>query len=251
MKKINIIIAVVATIFGSMSCTNEEYLLYDGDRINMLSFAQDSVEFNYGFIEDSDVDIEVPLYFMGLTVDSNTKVDVRVKDSGEAAEDAEFAVADTYLMKDSTTLFVPIDIDKAKLIGNKEYVVILEIVSSNSFEATNKQTCKVKFGNMDMDQPIWWDIDILGIYTQEKHILFVHTFWECEALSPYMFNEIVVTDGFGRNLDVVPTSPGYSPDGLLSQYYYKDFFSAYIYPVMYDKYIETGDENYAMPDPNL
>lgn len=248
MKKIILSVFVLLTAFAS--CTNEDYLLYDTSEINHISFTSDTTYFAYGFNPDLDVEVEVSYDLFGMPALVEGEImDIAVSygEGTTATEGVEFDFVRCAEMTDSTDV-IAINIHKDALVTNQVYTIVLNLEPNECFDTTAVTTHTIRFINGDLTEPGWWKDSYVGTYTVEKHLMIVQKFWETEELSPTY--HYYVSYYYGENLDLTyVNSLGYDMTSYLLSSTYKLFMNKYCLRPVYDYYIETGDENYAIPDP--
>ncbi|MGL5682047.1 MAG: DUF4843 domain-containing protein [Marinifilaceae bacterium] len=243
------IILLVGIIISLYSCNENSYLLYDGDQINQIYIAQDSVGFVYGPRPDKDVDVMIPVKLIGMVnqnADEAFEIEVDEFES-TAILGNHITLSETPRFgKDSTIATLKFNVNKSNLVKNVTYTLYFKIKQTDKFKPTNDKICTLTFGDTYIDQPAWWLPDRLGTYTQEKLVLFIEYFKDTQEATPVIYDAIVLR--WGEYLDNVEHNRF---QYLLTTYTYTSYFRQYIYTRMYEYYLETGDELYAIPNPEL
>lgn len=246
MKKI--ILCLFATAFFFGACSDNDYLVYDADGINHLCFTTDSIYFEYGFYEDMDTEIVVPLSLLGIPPmeeGETMEFSLSFGDETNVTEGEEFRFLNTGLMTDSVNC-IKIDILKDNLELNRECILVLDIEENENFAPAGLSRCYIKFGYMELSVPDWWLESKLGTYTIEKHVMFVNLFWATEETSPYYYALLAGRFGYNLELTYKPYTTDMTPL-MLSTSTYSSYFLRYMYVPMSDYYIATGDPLYEVP----
>lgn len=245
MKKLVIsLLSLSALVVG---CDNENYLLYDTDSKDKIFFVSDSLEFDYGFEQDKDVDFIVPAKVIGFRPAEDLEIKIEAISGTNTTKGTHYDIANAVLMKDSVNTVISLDFKLDAMTPDTKYIAKLSIVENDNFAPSYITTCTVVFSNSALTQPEWWDLSYLGDYTEAKHRSFVSYFWASEDMNALTFSRIAYTDGWGRNLDGENTD-SYGT-ALLSYYYNEYFFFKYVLTPMYEDYLASGDAELKIPDP--
>lgn len=251
MKKIILSLSIIIlSALSLISCETDNYMLYDTTSINKLYFQHDTVKFVYGPKPDKDVDISVPVKLIGFAnLDADASFVVEIDEARSTAKNGiHYTFAEEVrIMKDSTVAYVNINIDKKNLIKDISYKLYLRIRENDSYAPTNKVKCYVEFGNTSIPQPEWWKPDKLGVYTQEKLVLFIEYFTATKSSKPKIYDAIVY--GWGPYLEE-PCNGNNRFQHLLTTAVYVTYFKEEMYWPMYEYYVASGyNPLYEIPNP--
>lgn len=251
MKKLyTYLFALLAVCFATTSCEDTDYQVYDASQVNKIYFGTDSVKFSYGAREDLDCDVRIPIKLIGMAnLETDVPFVVEIDEyESTAKKDIQFHIADQQLFrKDSVMAYIDLDFVRDNLIKDVSYTLILRLGSNESYVPANNKKCVITFGDTYIEQPAWWKPDRLGTYSQEKLILFIQCFHKTKDTYPVIYEAI--ESGWGEYLDTPSESNSRFPY-LLTTAAYLTYFKENFYKPMYEYYLATGDERYAMPDPD-
>lgn len=244
MKNKILYLFVFLVVLTLNACENTDYQVYNKDQKNKIFFEKDTVRFQYGMKLDKACDLEVLVKLIGF-VDQEKAVPLRVTANEElttAVAGRDYILPATNVFeRDSSTAYLKLDFQKVNLEKNKDYVLTLDLESSEQYEPTERTRCVVIFGDKDVPAPKWWEAKKLGTYHQEKFILFVDFYHKSKELSPIIYESI--KKEFGENLDEGTKA------NLLGVYAYQGYLTRYILTPMYEYYLESGDPVYEIPKP--
>lgn len=251
MNKIYLYLFVLICTSLFSSCDDENYQLYDASQINKIYFGTDSIKFIYGARNDQECDVTIPVKLIGLAnLEQDDAFKVEVDNYESTAKNGVHYYMDEfqYFKKDSTIAYIKIDFDKAALVKDVTYSIVLTLGTNDRYTPANTQKCIILFGDTYIEQPAWWKPDRLGTYTQEKLILFIQCFHKTKDITPLIYEAIELD--WGEYLDT-PSESNNRFQHLLTTFVYTTYFKEYFYAPMYAYYKETGDKRYEMPDPAL
>lgn len=165
MKKLYMYIVAILLFGALFSCTDEDYQLYNTSLTNKIYFDRDSFFFQYGPREDKEIDLEIPISLIGLAnfdQDMEFKVSADVRNStaklGVHYDMSEIQV----FMKDSVTAAIKLDFKRDNLVKDIQYKLYLNLEANDNYIPTNRTKCIVLFGDINMDQPAWWQSGSFG-----------------------------------------------------------------------------------------
>lgn len=244
--KNNLLYILILLSIGMFSCKKSEYLLYNIQETNKIYFKYDTLKFNYGMLQDKEVDLLLSAGLIGM-VDKNADRDftITINQSLTTAEAGKHYTvpATLQLHKDSANASIPLDFHKDNMEFDKEYLLTIELQSNAQFQATDVTRSVIIFANKSIPAPVWWRSDRLGDYNQDKLILFVTHYTATKDNSSVLYNKIKNT--WGEHL-ITGT-----PINLLTIAEYREYIKRYILIPMYDYYLETNEERYKIPNPNI
>lgn len=242
MKKIIFLLSLFAILVTS--CKDNEYLVYDSESVNHVSFTTDTVEFSYGFYEDYENEIELDLTIFGMPVmteGGSMEINISYGDETTATEGVEFDIVKTITQDNVNQILI--DIHKDALVYGAQNIVVLDIVEGDDFSPTGTTRCYLRFSYSEIEQPLWWNVTKLGEYTVEKHTMFINLFWATEETSPTYYT--VYIGRHDNNLDGIYLTESFT---TLMLNYNTGYWQKYFYAPMYAYYLETGDPDYEVPE---
>ena len=184
MKKGNIIIALLAAVWGLTACSEEKIETYDATAsyIYFDKSSTESTEFSFAY-EPSLTTGTVSLKLKTITClserDRTYAVQV-VKDETTAQEgrDYEIHAQELTVKANDSIAYLNIEVKKNEAISGKSVTLVLELIPSADFEPGIVKNRKATVIISDkLFRPEWWDSwhesSGLGTYSDKKYSLFI------------------------------------------------------------------------------
>lgn len=184
MKKENIIVTILAIVFGATACSEQEIETYDAS-LSYIYFdksATDSTEFSFAYEPGITTGV-VSLKLNTITCLSGKDRGYAVQVVGEettALEGRDYVIRteDLVVKANDSIAYLNIEVMKNTALSGKSVRLVLELVPTGDFEPGLVKYRKARVVISDkLSRPVWWDSwhesSGLGTYSDKKYSLFI------------------------------------------------------------------------------
>ena len=196
---------IISTIVLALSCQERNPAFFDdieGVYFNNLSATMsvtDSLDYTFVYEAGNEIEVPVKVQLVGRPSDKDRSVDIIVE-SDNAVEGTDYILPQNAILPAgmSQTDYI-VRLLRTPALKQERKMIRLEIRENEHFslpvtemiqtgDTVSTLVCRVYFSDMFTKAPVAWDVNLLGIFTQDKFNL------ACRVLSidPDDFNDVAV-----------------------------------------------------------
>lgn len=246
-------LSLIGFIILSVSCSKNELIKYDTSQKDGVYFdtskSTDSIFYNFGFDENTTMDVEIPVYLMGLPVshDRVFKVsldnDKYVDETVVAATSEYYDIPETITLKaDSVSITIPVTLKRHPDLEDLRAIMTINLEPTEDLDIRGHSEYTITFDDKTPPTPAWWASFWYGEFTKFKGQLFFRYFKEIEQEDKAVYDLIVKR--WGEYLTIEPNAFGDNP-----LFTYMITFAKYVQQKMYDYSLDNPQLNLNISEP--
>lgn len=227
---------------------DRDYLRYDTSQKDLLLIVgPDSINatFTAGDPVDSLV-YHVPLQVMGMPKPYERACQIEIIDSATTAvEGVHYKLNTTYLYpKDTTLAYMNIVLYRDRDAGLQDNSVMLayKLVETDDFAVMPVEYYNIMnhltVSIIHTSKPRWWNVSILGAFTEKAYFMFLHFYTELKQTNPVIYKRLV--GKYGEDMSRANVFV-WSVDGTT--------LKRFVVRPMYDYYVANPDPDVQIPEP--
>lgn len=241
--KRNTYLLLALSFLGVVSCTDEDYKLYDTSQKDSVFFdyvtedGESAVSINYAFNYDiaNSHTIAIPVKLMGMPTDHDRQISLKAVGETTMEEGVHYTIERAVIPANqvSTTVKVELLRDNDPELQQKEFSLMLQIQENEDLRSVGQKDFTITYSDIRPEnRPSWWSTwSPLPTYSFESAQIFFKYFNEKAPVA----NQSVYDEMIERYGEYFVNAV--SMQGPLSMY--RTFLIKYVLIPMYDDY---GDE---------
>lgn len=238
---------VLGLVWSLYGC-DRDYLKYDTSQKDLLYIVGPDTTgraFEAGSPVDSLI-YNVPLQVMGMPKAYERKYQIEIIDTATTAvEGVHYKFNKTNLFpKDTTLTYMAIILyrDRDPELEANPVTLAFKLVESDDFAIMPVEYYTVMnhltISIAHIVKPRWWNVTILGPYTEKAHYMFLNYYSALEQANPVIYNRLVKK--YGKDMSSASTFV-WSQDGTTLR--------KFVVRPLYDYYLKNPDPDVQIPDP--
>lgn len=242
---------LIALVFFPVlhACTHD-YMAYDTElKDGIYLMTADTVRFDFDLsIQGSTYDYILGIRILGMPAEADRAIELVVDDTASTAVEGvhyEWRKAPLITSGEIQTM-LPITLirDRDTSLAAHPVVLTLQLKENEAFRLLPGMAHRTTLiiSSEAASQPFWWQISILGPYSEQLHRDFLYYYKQIEAQNPTLF--ATLSASLGENLD------GNMMALLMMWGTYRIPLMKYVVMPMYEYYQQYPDPRVQIPEPS-
>lgn len=242
-------------LFSIVSCSENDQLQYDINQKDGVYFlaskSTDSIFYNFGFDEITELKVEIPVHLMGLPVNYDREFKISLSNERYVDSTVVPAIEQYYEMPntivmaaDSVSTTIPITLKRHEDLEELRAILTLNLEPTTDLDIRGHSEFTITFDDKAPLTPAWWTSYDYGNFTKLKGQLFFRFFRELEGENKAVYD--IIVNRWGEFLTIEPNIWGDNP--LIV---YRITFAKHIQQKMYDYSLEHPELELNISKPNI